>query len=461
VTFLRSLRFRLLAGGLVATLVALMLAGFAIVLLFERHLERRANEEAESFLRLLIGRLTVDPAGKVLVDLDGADPRFGEPYGGLYWQVNEGRVAVSRSRSLWDFRLNLPDDTLAQALTHHHTIAGPDDQQVLVVERTVLLGPTPNARSFRAVIALDRASIDRARSDYAFDVMLALAALGGSLFLAFAVQVTIGLRPLRQLASGVERVSSGAARRLSDEGPSEVAPLVGELNRLLDRRDRMIERARGRAADLAHGLKTPLTALDGDVRRLVDLGQPEIAAEIGQLGAMMKAHVKRELARARIIGAEEARDLSSMARARASIETIAATVARTPDGQRIAFEIDCDEELVLPMDRLDLDEALGNLIENAARHGRSWVLVRVWHDGRRFEVCVEDDGPGVDPSLMERLTQRGRSGSMPAREDVGGLGSAGLGLSIVADIVEAYGGDLSFARSAQGGLAVRVALPVR
>ena len=460
-TFLRSLRFRLLAGGLVATLLALMLAGVAIVLLFERHLERRANEEAETFLRLLVSRLAVDPSGRVLVELGASDPRFAEPYGGLYWQVNEDGVARARSRSLWDFSLSLPDDPLAQGLIHHHTIAGPDNQQVLAVERNVLFGEATNARAFRAILALDRASIDSARSEYAFDIMLALVALGGSIFLAFAVQVTIGLRPLKLLATGVERVTRGEMRRLSDEGPSEVAPLIGELNRLLDRRDRMIERARGRAADLAHGLKTPLTALDGDVRRLVDLGQPEIAAEIGQLGAMMKAHVKRELARARIIGAEEGRDLTAMARARASIETIAAAIARTPDGQRIAFEIDCDEGLVLPMDRLDFEEALGNLIENAARHGRSLVLVRVQREARSIEIRVEDDGAGVDPTVMARLTQRGRSGAPPSREDLDGLGSAGLGLSIVADIVEAYGGDLHFARSVHGGLAVRMLLAIR
>jgi signal transduction histidine kinase len=227
------------------------------------------------------------------------------------------------------------------------------------------------------------------------------------------------------------------------DAPVEVQPLVSELNSLIDEQEREIDRSRGRAADLAHGLKTPLAALAGDVDRLRRDGQTRTADDIQSVAEAMRRHVDRELARARVRGP---------ARYRAGAETELAplvrslfdTLARTDVGEKLRFEPRVPGGLHVPIERTDLAEVLGNLLENATRFARERVRV----SATPSEIVIEDDGPGIAPEARASVVARG------SRLDERG-GGAGLGLAIAQDVLEAYGWQLLLGQSETlGGLSV-------
>lgn len=202
-----------------------------------------------------------------------------------------------------------------------------------------------------------------------------------------------------------------------------------------------MERSRGRAADLAHGLKSPLAALAADVRTLEEKGDHELAARISQVGEAMRRHVEREIARARIRGSR-GHGASTPIPLRPLVETLTAMQQRTVEGGRLMFEIVIDDQGRIAMDRADLAEVLGNLIENAARHARTRVRIGARADGHVF---IEDDGPGIPEGLRAAVLERGKQ--LDQRSD-----GAGLGLSIVQDVLEAYGRNLVLETSELGGL---------
>ena len=444
----KSLQVRLLAAGLVAMLAALGLAGAGLTLLFERHVERRAVSEAEAHLRTLIAGAGLDAQGRLTLAAVPADPKFAGAYGGLYWQARLDGAPALRSRSLWDVELALPDDAPRDGEAHLHDIAGPRGARLLAVERMARIGEETQARRLRVVVAQDRAIVAAARDAFARDLALALAALAAALALASFVQVRVGLGPLRAVRARLAQVREGAEARLPDVFPREVTPLAAEINTLLDARDAAIARARGRAADLAHGLKTPLTALAAQVRRLREAGQGAVADDIEALGAMMRRHVERELSRARIGGRRAG---AGPTRLRPIVESICAAVARAPQAEGKGFDIDVDPALEARIDRADLEELLGALIENAARHARAVVRVAAARQDGALILEIADDGPGLAPEEAEQLSGRGE------RRDASPDG-AGLGLALAADVAAAYGGALAFARAAEGGLSVRARL---
>ena len=223
--------------------------------------------------------------------------------------------------------------------------------------------------------------------------------------------------------------------------PDEVRPLVEGVNALLAARAEEIERSCHRAADLAHGLKTPLAALAADAGRLREAGQPAVADGIDEVIATMRRHVDRELARVRLRGSGRSQPDASTALA-SLVRSLVATLARTPDGVRIAYEIAVTDEVTAPFDRSDLAEALGNLLENATRHARGQIRLAAAADGRR--ISVEDDGAGIPEAARPMVLARG--GRLDER------GGAGLGLAIVQDVVEAYGWILQLDGSELGGL---------
>ncbi len=458
----RSLRFRLLLAAAVSISLALAAAGLGLTTLFERHVTRYLESRLDRDLDQILGNLDTGPDGRLRLVRSPADPRFETPLSGLYWQVQEGQGAVLlRSRSLWDTDLALPGDLLPDGVLHRHRLPGPDGQRLLAVERRVLFRPDADARPLRVAVALDRRDLDQARGDFAADILPYLAVMGLALILASWLQVRIGLAPLNGLRLGVRAVRSGTARRLSGGHPDEVMPVVDEVNALLDAQDEAIERARAWTADLAHGLKTPLVALAADAERLRALGQPVLADDLEQLAQSMRRRVDRELIRGRVRA--RAAQRSGVAGATAAgateaglgdtLDAVLRTLARTPGGAAVDWDLECAPDLRVAMAAEDLTELLGNLLENAAQWARARVRIRaaVPHAGL-VELRVEDDGPGVPPESLAALGQRG------LRLDERTRGS-GLGLAIAQDICEAYGGTLSFASSASlGGLAIRLHL---
>lgn len=442
-----SLRLRLVAGGVVAILIALTIAGAGLTLLFERHVSRTVGDELDVYLKQLVAGIDADAQGKLVIGRPPADPRFADPLSGLYWQVSDDGGQVLRSRSLWDTALDLPRDEPSPGELHRHVIVGPANVRLLVSERRVLLTMGDRRAPVRVAVAADLARVSAAASHFARDLALALGVLGLVLAAATSIQVGLGLRPLDALRRGVADVRSRQRKHLPLDVPAEVKPLVEEVNSLIDAQEREIDRSRSRAADLAHGLKTPLAALAADVALLRQRGEQDVAEAIEAVGDAMSRHVDRELARARARGTARQRGGVSTP-LRPLVQTLILTLVRTPAAQRLEFKTCLAGEPSVPLDRTDLAEVLGNLLENAARHAKSQV--RIGANAANPTITVEDDGPGIAPAERARVLQRG------ARLDERGEG-AGLGLAIVQDVLSAYGWQLSLAESELGGLKAIVA----
>lgn len=439
-----SLRLRLVAGGLVAILIALAVAGAGLVLVFERHVARTLTEELDVYLKQLVAGIDLDAQGNLVLTQPPTDPRFEDPLSGLYWQVSDDRGQVLRSRSLWDASMKLPTDQLGPGEVHQHETQGPEGKRVLVAERAITLSAGGKRVLVRLAVAENLARVSMVTSAFARDLAIALVLLACVLTVATWIQVSVGLRPLVALRRGVAEIRAGRAHRLPSTTPSEVEPLVMEVNALIDAQEREIEKSRSRAADLAHGLKTPLAALAADAARLRDRGEHAIAHDIVSVGDAMSRHVDRELARARVRGragrgTKPSTDLAPLTR------SLIATLARTAHGARVRFETSIADDLRMPLDRTDLAEVLGNLLENAARHAAARVRITAEQGDAGPSVMIEDDGKGIDAAQLPQVLQRG------TRLDERG-GSAGLGLAIVQDVLDAYGLRLDLSASRLGGV---------
>ena len=444
---LRSLRLRLLAGAAAAILVSLVVAWFAMTLLFARHLERREIEELDRLSLPLIAGLRLDGKGAPVADQLPADPRFARPASGLYWQVSTAAGTI-RSRSLWD--QDLPPAAPARTGAWQRRLAaGPFEPQVLLLERRLVLA---GDRAVTIQFAVDESSASRARAEFGQELFLFLAGLWLVLSAAAALQVQLGLKPLAKLREALKALRLNPSERLAvADHPPEVAPLTQAINQLAETREADLARARRRAADLAHGLKTPLAVLKAQSRQVRAIGGDEVADNLDKAVAAAAAAVEAELARARAAAARESVGLSA-APVREVAERVVSVVERTERGAALVFEIECPPGLTLPGSSEELSEILGALVENAARYARRRVRILAAADDGSACLLVEDDGPGLTDWRAEEALIRGR------RLDETGPGH-GLGLAIARDLVEARGGSIALKRSELGGLKVKMTWP--
>lgn len=447
-----SLRFRVLAVGVAATLLTAVVAGLGLLLLFERHVERRMVLELDAHLRQLASGIELAGDGTPRLGRELVEPRFGEPLGGLYWQISLAQPGVVlRSRSLDGETLALPVDMPEPGQMHVHRLSGPQGSSLLAVERRIVLPALTSDRTVRAVVAIDRAEVHAAGIAFAADLAPSLAVLAALLVAAACFQASVGLKPLATVRQSLAEVRGGQRARLGHAFPEEIRPLAAEVDHLLDARDAAIERARERAANLAHGLKTPLTVLRSDVEELRRKGEARIADEVESIADDMQRHIERELARARTGATGRSEPLHPV---RPVVERIVAALRRLPTGEGIEWSILIAPALTSPLDAQDLAEMLGNLIDNAMK----WTAGRIRIIGRResdlLVLAVDDDGPGIPESQVATVLARG------GRADQTRPGT-GLGLAIVGDLAEAYGGALSVGRSDLGGLSARITMPVR
>lgn len=442
----KSIRLRLLLASLVSIAVALVVAGLGLVKLFESHVEQRFQAELSNYIRQIAGNLSFGTDGTVTQSNRLSDPRFEEPLSGLYWQVAEDGKVLLRSRSLWDTTLALPPDTLSPGEIHSHIVQGPMRTTLLVQEELVIYDAA-GKRQIRIAAAINIEELRHASHEFAEALvpslgMLAVVLLGASWF-----QISVGLRPLEAIRRGVNAVRARQQKRLETTFPHEVMPLVFEMNTLLEAQDQAIERARTRAGDLAHGLKTPLTVLVADARKLKEKGEIELGQEVDDMVKLMQRHIDRELTRVRV--AEEARRMLAETDAVHVICGIVGALRKTPHGIDLDWRLDLPEQLNVPIQLDDFMEVAGNLLENASKWAKNWVQVHVWKSEDAIKLIILDDGPGVPEGMLTALGQRG------ARLDSQAPGT-GIGLAIVKEIVEAYGGLLCLRNEPTGGLCVEV-----
>ncbi len=276
---------------------------------------------------------------------------------------------------------------------------------------------------------------------------------GGSL-LFLITGITLlhkALSPLALLRSHLASLREGRETRLGGNYPQEVQPLVDDLNALLAHREATVQRALAKAGDLAHGLKTPLAVLSQEAARAQCAGQTELAASIGQQVERMRRQVNYHLAQARAVASGAA--LGAHASVRESADGLARTLLRLHADRGLTIAVDVNAAHDVRVQREDLDEMLGNLLDNACRFARSQVsIASTRRDGAIVIVTVDDDGPGLEPSMREAVLQRG------VRADEASPGS-GLGLAIVRDLAELYGGSIALKSAESGGLRAQLTLP--
>jgi signal transduction histidine kinase len=410
---------------------------------FERDIERRVVSELQNHMLQLVGAVRADANGEIKLARPLADPRFDRPLGGLYWQIDSEGVDVARSRSLWDQKLEVPTPPKEEQEAHLHSLTAPDGAELYSLERFVLVDVNGVLKPFVVTVGIDRREIREAVSSFAFDLALALAVLAAALLLASWIQVSVGLRPLQLLRDKLATIRAGRQSRLTGQFPDEVEPLVDDLNALLVSREEQLARARHRAGDLAHGLKTPLTVLSAIAGDVKSAGLEKEARDIELQTEHMRSHVERELVRARLASGR-ATALTPLAPA---VDRLVETMIRAPGGDGISWTKDVPISAEVPIDSDDLTELLGNVLDNARKWARSAVRIR-FADGA---LSVADDGPGIPEHQRDSVIERG------VRLDQRVAGS-GMGLAIVRDIGEVYGLALTLGRSEFGGLEVKIGL---
>jgi len=442
----RSLRRRLLGGMLVWVVLSLALTGLVLQGLFRHHAETQFHADLQRELDRLTAGFELPPGGQPQVSPPGADPRWRQPYSGLYWQVNtpDGEITL-RSRSLWDQALRLPRDTLGDGQVHVHRLTGPDSAPLRVLERQVWTADQPDRR-WQLAVAADTRPLEAAVRRFTTLMALALAVLAGGLMLAVWLQLRVGLLPLRRLQESVARVRRGDTPRLQGDFPLEVEALAEDFNTVLDQNARLVEQARTQAGNLAHALKTPLAVLS----QAAATSSGELARLVEEQVASARRQVDWHLARAR--AAAVAGTPGARTPLRPALESLTRVMSRVHADKSLTISLHCDDTAAFAGQEPELLDMLGNLIDNACKWTGGRVDIRVEEAGPVLRVHVADDGPGLSEDRRAEVLQRG------VRTDERVPGS-GLGLAIVDDLARLHGGGIRLETSVWGGLEVFLELP--
>ena len=424
--------------------IALLLAGGGVALdrVLRDAVTRNFDNGMSYVLTAMIAQAEIGPDGEVFFNRPLADQRFLEPNSGLYYQISARGHEEWRSRSLWDRALRVNVDRTDGGL-HIYDSAQFPDESLRMMEQTIMLPGSKVRWTF--TVAQARTGLDGQLRTIRTTLIRSFVLLGLGLILMAALQTFYGLRPLRAVRREIVRMRGGQKSRVTEPMPSEVLPMVEELNALLAHNEQQAEEARTHAGNLAHALKTPLTVImNAATAKASDLNETVMREAV-----TMRRQVDHHLARARAVGRRGT--TQSRAEVWASLQAVERAVARLYPDARI--DMDGDENATVRVERQDLDELLGNLIENAAKYGGGSVFATVSVAGDMVEIAIEDDGAGIAEADRQRIFDRG------VRLDSAKPGT-GLGLAIVRDVAEIYGGTVALETSEDmGGLLVRLRLP--
>ena len=442
-----SLSRRMIGVAALWIAALLLIGGFALDRVLTRSIVASFDNQLVFVLNSMITSAEIDPNGEVRFNRQPADQRFVEPYSGLYFQISGAGAETFPSRSLWDRRLRV-SDTHADIKPHLYDSdefsSGGQAEPLRIAERDAVLPGSPVRWRFQ--VAQSRATINEQIHRLRLTLFWSFFALGIGLLILAALQTFYGLWPLRRVRDEVSDIRSGDETRISDEFPAEIRPLTEEINQLLAHNEAQAEEARRHAGNLAHALKTPLTV----ITNAATAHSPDLADTVCREALVMRRQVDHHLARARAIGRRAA--AQSRARVWESLEAVERAVDRLYEG--VTVDIAGVHQAQVRVERQDLDEMLGNLVENAAKYGGGRVFVTVEPKGDKVDILVEDDGPGIPEEKRDELFARG------ARLDTTGKPGTGLGLAIVRDVAVIYGGSIHLEESEDlGGLLARLTLP--
>ncbi len=450
VTLRGSLRFRLLLGTLFWIAATILVAGWGLGNMFRQHVELQFHAELKTHLDQLTAQLALDDQGRPTLAMPLSDPRLNKPFSGLYWQIDRlasaglpAASAVMRSRSLWDQVLRVPADAPASGEIHQHRIAGPQGEMLGMVERVVRIDALP----LRLIVAADEGLMIEPVARFNKELWLALGVLGLGLALAALVQVFVGLAPLQKLRAALGRVHRAEAQRMEGVFPLEVMPLVEEFNTVLTRNTEVVERARTQAGNLAHALKTPLSVLANAAGGKDDALARLVAAQVEMARRQVDYHLARAQAAAavRLPGARTPLE--------PVVDGLVRTMRRIHAGRNLELVVQpMAASLAFRGEAQDLQEMLGNLLDNASKWASHRVEIDAAIEQDRLVIRVDDDGKGIAAAQREAVLRRG------VRADQQTPGS-GLGLAIVDDLARMYGGQVVLVDSPLGGLRATLILP--
>lgn len=441
---IKSLAFRLVIGAALWITAAVLVGGVLLSAVFRGYAERAFDAQLSVLLDALVAASNAKPDGDIAIARGPDEPRFEQPYSGWYWEIMDDKGPILRSRSLWDQVLS-PDMRLLGG-EHLAQLASENDQRLRIVSRNVTLPGSD--KTYKYVVSGDRSEIEREIQSFNVTLGVALGALALGLIIAVLIQVRYGLLPMRRVQTALADVSSGRRDRLAGEYPSEVTPLVEEINNLLANNAAVVERARTHVGNLAHSLKTPLSVLANAVADPKEEGP--LADAVRRQVNTMRRQVDHYLVRARTAAAGAV--LGARTEVLPVIEDLSRTLMRIHSARGVSVEVESSASLFFRGERQDLEEMLGNLIDNACKWARSKVAVSLTAAAGRIFLTVDDDGAGLSPDGREAAFRRGKR----LDEAVPGTG---LGLSIVKDIAELYGGKVSLATSPLGGLRAVLEIP--
>ena len=452
-----SLATRLFVSATAWVVVILAITGVILSSVYRDATERAFDRRLNLYLRTLIAEVATpdEPADRQFQSL--GEPLFDLPLSGWYWQITRTdteKGETRASRSLWDKKLPKLEEhgaELTAAGVRLGYVDGPEGQSLRVVERPVDLGADGK---FLVSVAGDATEIfDETRS---FDYYLfgTFAALGIVLLLTTIFQVRYGLAPLKRISDSIADIRSGRAERLEGRFPVEIAPLARETNALIDANREIVERSRTHVGNLAHAIKTPLSVIVNEAG--THTGDP-FASKVLEQADLMRDQVAHHLERARI--AARATIVSTITDVAPVIEALRRTMEKIHRDRDLAIEAKADPAARFRGERQDLEEMVGNLVDNACKWAASQVFIEVSvvppeasGAGPRLRIVVDDDGRGLSEAERAQVSRRGQ------RLDESKPGS-GLGLSIVTDLAGLYGGKLALNDAPIGGLRAELVLP--
>ena len=447
-----SLALRLFLSATTWTVIILFVTGLVLSTVYRQAVERAFDRRLGVYLRVLVADLAApeEAAGDKFPSTLG-EPLFELPLSGWYWQVTRldpGKTDVRSSRSLWDGGLPHLEGSTAKEGTREGYVDGPEGQRLRLLERTIDLGDEIG----RYLVAVAADATEITDEQHAFDRALALtfALLAIVLLLTHVFQVQFGLSPLKRISESLAAIRSGRAERLEGKFPDEIAPLARETNALLEANKEIVERARTHVGNLAHALKTPLSVVVNEAMARKD---DPLSGKVLEQAEIMRHQIARHLERARL--AARSTVLGSVTDVAPVVSALAKTMEKIHHERAIAIDARVEEGARFRGERPDLEEMIGNLVDNACKWAEAQVTIDVTRDGSppaNLRIIVDDDGRGLSPAEREQVAKRGQ------RLDETKPGS-GLGLSIVTELAALYGGSLRLDTAPSGGLRAELVLP--
>lgn len=468
-----KLRLTLLTSFLISA--GLIITAFSLVNLFNNYAQNQVKQELLIHLNQLTAEVILNPEGELMLDGPLSDPRFNTPYSGLYWQIDAlNSENILRSRSLWEDIITIDTTILEGAPFVYQEVKGPPDEQLMILSRQISLG-TEIPKSYVLSIGMNQAILLTSLADFRRILIIAFVGLAIGMILMGWIQIRVSLAPLNKIKIHLSAIKQGKTRILEGQYPNEIQPLVDSFNDVLNHDTEVLTRARTQAGNLAHSLKTPLSILSQASYNSQSKGsktnQAETKPTIESLqgtdvnDANHKLHQLNQVIDEQVIQIKQYIDYHlAQTRAAAStkipgqktevfdvISTLVKTMKVLHREKALTFEVE-NTKVSFKGESQDLYEMLGNIIDNACKWAKSKIRISFEINATQFSIIVEDDGTGLASSEREAVLQRG------VRIDEQVTGS-GIGLFIVKDLCQLYGGSLQLSESQLGGLLVGLTLP--